>query len=441
MGWMSALITALLFGQNSLAQLPMNFDLGTLSLGIECNFRATSKFSCNDLINDIFSDYKTIVHREDSPGNALVTLSLTDEAGPNGRVIYTYTWKSRESTQLTDWPYSITLDQSAMDEVQLRSTLSMNAATGIQVYLKVTKVSVEDGKMNVSSEPNSNSTSDGSNGGLYQRLAQSPIYIDLDLDGSFSMQGNKPYDSKSTFGGVFPEVGFLKERYKFSTGGFYTNRESSVPTDTGYIHSSIVQKGVGSIFVYSMGEKRKWSVAVFNMMSSDPNSNIDASTTTGAGIEYTAVPFRVTENRELAFRVGGNFNTLNLGQANGLGHVSEQYASVFAKIYFYWVLNQSKFSIKTTAGIEQNLKYRGYEKFNVDGTLGYQINKATKLTASAKYSYTANSLTYPLNPDLSNALQVSQMSGVAGKALNMSLGLEFTIGNIKRKTRDRRWAH
>ena len=118
----------------------------------------------------------------------------------------------------------------------------------------------------------------------------------------------------------------------------------------------------------------------------------------------------------------------------------ESYFGAFAKVYAYWTFLENRATLKLNTGVENNLKYKGYQKYTISGVMSYQLNRSTKVSFISSYNYLTKSLNYPGFPDYSNPLMVQQMTGQSGKSLYMSVSLDVTIGNTLRKSRDRRWS-
>ena len=417
-------------------EVKMNLDAGVTTVFVECNFRATTKILCPDFIRGFYSSYDSVIRRESNEA-ATLSLSVTDEAITADQVRYSFSWKSKDQTQVSDFVLPLILDQTSLDPTSMMNTMIKNAAKGLVLYLDVLTEKTTDGQIVVVYQPKDDGSVDTHKDGFLDRLAKSPLFFSADALGSYSAAGVKPYNSSSITGNTYGELGYSKEKYKIDLTGYYTNRKASIPTTSGYLSNTSITNGYNGLFVYSMA--KHWSVAVIQGGNVDKTSNIDLQTNTSAGLEWSLVPFRSTQNKELAFRVGTTYNTLALEKNNDMGHMSEQYFSAFAKIYFYWVFSDSKVSLALNTGISQNLKYNGYEQYSAGGTLSYQVNRAVRLNFIGGYTYTQKSLTYPGTPDLSNALQVQQMNGQAGGNMSFQVGLDFTVGNSLRKTRDRRW--
>ena len=440
---LTAIIASLLafssFAQAQEAEVKMNLDAGLAPVFVECNFRATTKIICQDFIRGFYSSYDSVIRHEVNEGDAMLSLSVTDEAITADKVRYSFSWKSKDQTQVSDFVLPLILDQTSLDSVSMLNLLIKNAAKGLVLYLDVMTEKSADGQIVVVYQPKDDGSADTHKDGILDRLAKSPLFFSADAIGTMSAAGAKPYNSSSFFGNTYGEVGYSKDKYKIDLTGYYTNRKASIPTTSGYLNNTSITNGFNGLFVYSMA--KHWSVAVIQAANVDKTSNIDLQTNTSAGLEWSLVPFRSTQNKELAFRVGTTYNTLELGKNNAMGNISEQYFSAFAKIYFYWVFADSRVSLTTNAGFSQNLKYNGYEQYSAGSTLSYQVTRAVRLNFIGSFSYTQKSLTYPGTPDLSNALKVQQMNGQAGSNMTFQVGLDFTIGNTLRKARDRRWAN
>jgi hypothetical protein len=74
-----------------------------------------------------------------------------------------------------------------------------------------------------------------------------------------------------------------------------------------------------------------------------------------------------------------------------------------------------------------------------NAVLNYQVNRAVTLNASTFYLYTKESLTFPMNPKLSNPIQATYLTGQSGNTFFVTLGLTIKIGNTRQYIRDRRF--
>ena len=182
-----------------------------------------------------------------------------------------------------------------------------------------------------------------------------------------------------------------------------------------------------------------WSVAMINNTIKNSAANIDLQDTVATGVEWTLVPFRKTETKEIAFRVGPEASFLNLGSANSLGHLSEKSIIAFAQIYFYWVTLQDRLTFTSNVGLSKNLTYRQYYNAAVSGSASFQATRFLSFNVTGSYSYQPKSLSFPQNPDYSNPIKSSFLTGQAGKSFSFSYGVVVTLGNTTLKQRYRRW--
>lgn len=414
----------------------LHLNSGLTSVSVECNFRVTSKTTCNDFVRGFFGNFGSVIQRELDSNQAALSLVLTDETVAAQSVRYNFQWKSKDQTQVSDFTLPLIVDQGMVDEVGLLNLLIKNAGKGLVVFLDVMTQRTDDGQIVIVYQPRDDGSEPKQDSWL-DRLEKSPIYVGLDINGSYKTSGESNLQNTNLNGSAMGSFVYSKDKFKADLSGYYSYKKITIPTSSGTVSGDAAVEGLNSILVYSM--TRRWNVAAINSIHVDPVSNVELNMSNGAGIEWTLVPFRSTENKEIAFRVGSEFNTLRLGTANDLGNVEERYLSAFAKVYFFWTLNDGKTAIKLNAGIDQNLKYNGYQNYSFGSNFTFQLNRTTRLNIGGQYSYAAKTLTYPMTPDLSNPVNVQFMRGQAGRNLNLQIGLNVTIGNSLRKSRDRRW--
>ncbi len=405
---------------------------------VECALRQTTKISCSDFIRGFFADTQSVIAQENSLDKASISLTLFDDADTGSLTKYTFAWKSKDHIQVSDFEYFYSVDQTTLDADQLRDALLRRAAAGVTMYLDVIKIKADEGVLSGSYQTPKNGVDAGEDG-LFTRLQKSPLYFNLGLDGSFRTTGQAPYVNSSL--SVNPDVNvvYLKDRYKIDLLGYFKNTKTSVPSSAGGTLSAQTQsKYVNAVFVYTM--KRRWSVAVIENIGSDTAANTKFFSNTTAGLEWALVPFRTNQNQELSFRVGATNNVMDLNYANQRGNLEERYMTAFARVYSYWSFMENRATLRLSTGVETNLKYKGYQKYNLGATVTFQLNRSTKLSFNGYYNYMTKSLNYPGTPDYSNPLLVQQMTGQAGRSLYSSVSLDITIGNSLKKSRDRRWA-
>jgi len=405
---------------------------------VECAFSQTTKITCADFIRGFFADTQSVIVQENNLDKASINLTLFDDADTGALTKYTFSWKSKDHIQVSDFEYYYNVDQTTQDADQLRDSLLRRAAAGVTMYLDVIRIKADDGVLSGSYQTPKNGVDAGEDG-LFARLQKSPLYFNFGLDGSFRTTGQAPYVNSSLSVNPDMNVVYLKDRYKIDILGYYKNTKTSVPSSSGGTLTGETQsKYVNAIFVYTM--KRRWSVAVIENYGSDTAANTHRFNNTTAGLEWALVPFRTNQNQELSFRVGATNSVIDLDNANERGNLSERYMTAFARIYSYWNFMDNRATLRLSTGVETNLKYKGYQKYNFGATMTFQLNRSTKLSFNGYYNYLTKSLTYPGVPDYSNPLLVQQMTGQAGRSLYSSVSLDITIGNSLKKSRDRRWA-
>jgi hypothetical protein len=424
--------------QAQMPKMDVNLNAGVTPVKVDCLFRQTTKISCPDFIRGFFADIQSVIVQDQSLDGAMISLTLSDDVDTGSLTKYTFSWKSKDETQVSDFETYYRVDQSTLDGDQLRDNLLRRAGAGVMMFLDVIRIKADDGVLSGAFQTPKNST-DTDRDGLFDRLQKSPLYINIGLDGTYRTTGQAPYINKSMSVSPDVEIVYLKDRYKIDLMGYYKNTKASVPSSNGgTLTAENNARHFSSIVVYTM--KRRWSVAVMDNVGMDSAANTKFSNVAVAGLEWALVPFRTNQNKELSFRVGTTHNTLDLNLANERGNFAESYFGAFARVYAYWIFLENKATLKLNGGYEKNLKYSGYEKYNIGGSLNFQVNRSTKLNFIGAYNFVTKSLTYPGVPDFTNPIMVQQMTGQSGKSLYMSVGIDVTIGNSLRKSRDRRWA-
>jgi len=424
--------------QAQMPKMDVNLNAGVTSVHVECLFRQTTKITCSDFVRGFFADTQSVIVQDQNLDTALISLTITDDVDTGSLTKYTFSWKSKDETQVSDFETYYRVDQSTLDGDQLRDNLLRRAGAGVMMFLDVIRVKADDGVLSGAFQTKNTST-DSEHDGLFDRLQKSPLYINIGLDGTYRTTGQAPYINKSMSVNPDFNVVYLKDRYKVDLMGYYKNTKASVPSSNGgTLTAENNARYFSSIVVYTM--KRRWSVAVMDNVGMDSAANTKYSNVTVAGLEWALVPFRTSQNKELSFRVGATHNALALNLANERGNLTENFFGAFARVYAYWSFLENKATFKLNGGYEKNLKYSGYEKYNIGGSLNFQVNRSTKLNFVGAYNFVTKSLTYPGVPDYTNPIMVQQMTGQSGKSLYMSDGVDVTIGNSLRKSRDRRWS-
>jgi hypothetical protein len=429
------LLTMLMSGVNVNAQVDDAENVaGAQKVHISCQFRQTTKISCNDFIRGFFSNYQSVFVEEEFPERADLSLSVMDDVGTGAQTDYYFEWKPKVGQN--PWKYSV--DQSTLDAAALVRVLSDESIHEVLTRFVIKKITVEDGVLTIVYVAPS-SASEQKPDGFFEKLQKSPFYINIGLDGSYRTIGQAPKQTTSM--SVNPDLNmiYLKDRYKVDLYVNYKNSMTSVPTSSGEnLSANVKSQYFRGILVYTFTDHL--SVAVVEHIGADTASNTKLFQNVTGGLEWALVPFRTNENKELTFRIGATQQMLDLNFENQRGNLSEQFTVAFARIYTYWNSADVRTSLRLYGGFEKNLKYTGYEKYNVGATMSYQLNRSTKLSLNALFNYLTKSLTYPAKPDFSNPLMVQQMTGQAGRSLMTSVGIDIVIGNTKKNARDRRWS-
>jgi hypothetical protein len=366
-------------------------------------------------------------------------LTLTDEQEvESAHIGYTFAWDSR----LSDASGSISLPlilSTGLDSISTLNDLVTNASKGLYVYCIVQSQTGANGQTVVIY-----GSPDGANGpspsqGWLNKLSKGPWYINVTGNGSIAKTGESTNTTDVKSASLSAETGYFTDKYKVDTSGSLSYQSEAVPSGTGtQLSAHDLSLNATGLVVYSVG--KDWSVAVINNYERNPGSNINFDENVQSGIEWSLVPFRTTQNRELAFRVGPQFTGLTLGQANDLNHLQEKYMGAFAQIYFYWVAMGDKLTMSLTNTTTEDFQHTNYYNTTLTGNIGYQINSVIGINGSSTYAYEPRSITYPANPSYTNPLQTLFLSGQAGGSYGYSVGLTIKLGNSPRKIHDRRWA-
>ena len=400
---------------------------------VSCVFRYNLKANCIDFKNSFFNEYVKIVERVEKEENSELTLSLTDEQLDATQIKYTFSWtiqapsNNLEANTTPNFHYPLILT-SSIDALSTLNQLTKNAGKGLFVLLNVTSQTIqEDGSVIVvygAQTQNQNPLPQN----WFNRLENSPWYGNLALNGSGSQLGSNG------------ELSYLTDRVKIDVNGVISINSMTLPDGTGGSISGQDKDNIFTeLFVYTLS--KNWSVAVINTSVTETGSNLSKLNELQVGVEWTLVPFRTTENKELSFRLGPEYKTFSLRQPNDLNNTQEKIFGLFAKIYFYWVVLQDKITMSLNAGYDAKFKYKGYDTKSLSASFNYQITRTIGFNASIGYQFSQKSLTYPAKPDFSNPLQSLFLSGQPGSSINYSMGINLRIGNSLRHTRNRRWAN
>jgi len=424
--------------------LPNQSEGGALSRKLRvtanCILRYTTVTNCVDIKNEFFQQQSNIIDRVDSSSNVDLEFTVTDEQIDATHIGYTYKWISHMPETSTEpfIPPPLVLS-TGLDQLSTLTKLRDNASKCLAFYLDiVSEVAGDNNSTTVTYKLPNDDPASPEKPGWIERLANSPYYFNLRVSGSSATQGSKGNTTKQEGFPESLEVAYLKSKFKVDVTGSVSVSKMSLPNGTGgTLSGSDTQKNFSGLTVYSF--TKDWSVAVVNTATIDPGANIRLQNTTQTGVEWILIPFRTTENHELAFRVGPQYTTLNLYTPNILNHVNENYLGVFAQVYLYWVTFRDKLMIGLSGTGTENIQHTNFYQATFAASATYQVNSIIGFTGQASYLIDPQSITFPGNPNYSNPLQSLFLSGQPGSTSNFSFSMNLTLGNSRWKKRDRRW--
>ncbi|MBU6154763.1 MAG: hypothetical protein KGP28_10715 [Bdellovibrionales bacterium] len=422
---------------------------------IDCSFRYTPGVTCNEFKDAFFSDFKNFVIREPSPKESDLELAIVDEIIATNLIGYHFTWTSHiETMKGSNFSYPLSLP-STLDRLSRLNQLSANASKGFSIFLKITSTQIKNDTLILtyaapSSDPGSAPPD------WMQRLEKSPWFISLRGGGQSSENGNDAVFTRNSSGSSSLEVFHIRDRTKVNlNASFNYQRQSLSMGNAGTFTAENFKTYLSGIVVYTLtppgtgitGDKNpgSWSVAVFNSNTTDVGANIQNLNSTMAGVEWTLVPFRTTENQEIAFRVGPEYNSLQLYRPNDLGNVSEDFWRVIAKIYYYWVIFEDRVNLTLGASGEGNLTYWNRSTWSLNGQATFQVSRALSVSGGIRRVFSEQPMLWYPGPDSNsgptNPLQGAFQTGQPGGQMMMNVGITVSLGNTIRKQRDRRWAN
>jgi hypothetical protein len=422
---------------------------------IDCAFRYTPGITCNEFKDAFFSDFKAFVIREQSPKNADLELAIVDEIVAANLIGYHFTWTSHiETMKNSSFSYPLSL-LGTLDRLSRLALLSTNASKGFSIFLKITNSQIKNDSLILTyAAPISDPGSEPSD--WMRRLEKSPWFFSLKGGGAFSENGNATIFTKNTSASSNLEVAYIRDRSKVNLNGNFSYAEQSLSMgNAGTFTAENFKTYVSGIVIYTLSKPRpsengttkpgSWSVAVFNSNTTDSGANIQNLNSTMAGIEWTLVPFRTTENQEIAFRIGPEYNSLQLYRPNDLENVDENFWRAIARIYYYWVIFEDRVNLTLGASGEANLTYRDRSTWSLNGQATYQVSRALSVSAGVRRVFSKKPmLWYPgpnSNPGSTNPLQGAFQTGQPGGQMMVNVGISVTLGNSIKKQRDRRWAN
>jgi len=414
---------------------------GKIQVHAECVFRSTTVTDCPAFKDAFFQLVSSLVERSEVSTGSDLEFSVTDSQIDPNHIGYIFIWRSHMS-KTEESTFAVPLElPTAFDALTTLSKLSLNAVKGLNVFLNIeNETTGENGQLiaTFSSPLDKGDNPKKSKPSWTERLAKSPWYFsgNMYLNGGNSGSGSASTSNTSLSNSS--EAGYFKDKFKiYLTGSYYKTSQSLPDGSGGHITGHDTVKVYTGLAVYSLS--KNWSVAVANTSVTDPGSNVQFANVLDSGVEWTLVPFRTTENRELAIRVGPEYGTGTLLQPNVYDHLTEAYLGAFVQVYFYWVTHQDKLIFSGSVTDTQNFNLKADNRILVNGSIKYEVNRVLGFRVGANYTYKPVSLTYPGNPDYSNPLRTMFLSGQPGRSLSYNASISFTFGNSKKKSSDRRW--
>lgn len=422
---------------------------------IDCTFRYTPGITCNEFKDAFFSDFKSFVLRENAPKDSDLELAVVDEILVGGLIGYHFTWTSHiETMKDSNFSYPLSLP-TTLDRLSRLTQLSTNASKGFSIFLKITNSQIKNDSLILTyAAPVSNPANEPS--GWMSRLEKSPWFISMKGGGAISENGNDAIFTRNTNASSNLEVAHIRARTKVDVNANFSYAQQSLSMgNAGTFTAENFKTYLSGIVIYTLTKPKgsdpdskntgSWSVAVFNSNSTDSGSNIRNLNSTMSGVEWTLVPFRTTENQELAFRIGPEYNSLQLYRPNDLGNVNEEFWRVIARIYYYWVIFEDRLNLTLGASREGNLTYRDRSTWSLNGQATFQVSRALSVSAGVRRVFSEKPmLWYPApdsNPGPTNPLQGAFQTGQPGGQMVMNVGISVSLGNTIKKQRDRRWAN
>lgn len=398
----------------------------TIPIYINCDFRQVS-VDCQEVINGFFSQkgFSAIVKQVDRPEKAWVVLKLSSEMTAAGDEVIHYDWTPIERLPVSKFSYQITL-QAFHDSLSKLNTTILNISPYLNFLLNAVSASATEGRLTTVSTVT---------GTVSEPEKEKPWFISTSVSGRMNNQSQT--SRRSAFGSA--SYNYSADKYRFMVNGFADySKETVSDGQGGELKAENFSRFLSGTAVWSFS--KKWSAAVIVEGGSDPGSNIRSLNEIQTGVEWSLVPFRINENRELLFRVGVSAKSLALNEMNVNGNVKEKFMNAFANIYMYWLFWEGKATVSVNARARTNLKYRGFESYSAGTNFRFQLTKTLDINGGASYGFTAKSITFPAKPDYSNPLQFQLIGNQPGGSLSMNFGFGLTIGNGLKRARDRRWS-
>jgi len=455
--------------------------IAKLSVYISCSVRSlpggiSSTQACADFKLKFYSMIDYYSSRTENEADADLALHLTsDEGDAQGFYRYTFQWVARHSLSkfTDDSSYTIKLNQSldppGDGDDRTITTLVNNsvivdqkaAATpsdylrGMYLYLPIT-MNVGDGNhlITFTLQNKEGTATDAPPPNWQDKLAQSPLYINASIGGSYSSSGTGMQQNTSGSESASLETAYLKDKWEIDATGSYTNVQITVPyynpatgmnsIQTGHLDA----KSFNGMAVYTLSDPNHcmerpsgcFSIAMIQQNSAAAASNYNSASTSAVALEYSLYPIRKKNvNHEFAARVGLANERANLVQANEFNQTNVNFSEAFVQVYFYWLAVKDKLTLSGSLTQGQNLGTQADHVTTISFNPVYQITPSIGLQGSINYTIQPVSMIYPGNPNYENVTQSAFLSSPTGKNISTSLTLTITLGNSVRKTQQKRF--
>jgi hypothetical protein len=432
--WMGYLLGLIALAQNSPPQ-----PGAAPTLYIECRL-VSFPTACVDLVPLYFNN---LIQQSEDKEAATIALTLTDQLLATGELKVTLSFVSKTTPLISIGPFEMSPTLEANQPAHLaQQWLFAWIDQGVLTHFPP-EDRAQTGASGVATQSHDMDLGVGA-AVQSRKFENSPFYLNISLSGqSFSAGKPATATTVNTRSSSLNANGRVLLNYSTprirAIGDVHSGyAESSYPGAAGaQVEASNFTKGFSIMTIYSVA--KRWSVAVIRTSDSNPGSNIQRDQYQSGGVEWTLVPFRVKETRELAIRTTVGQNNKALLAPNDRGNTEERLAYAFAALRFFWMFDEGRAVVNARASAFTVLSLKGYESYSASLDLGYQILRPIRVSVGLTYGYLKRSLTYPAAPDFSNPYQTTFLGGQPGRSLRFSFGMTATLGNRRRQNEDRRW--
>lgn len=423
-----------------------------ITLSIDCGAIRYIGIGCElDIRQQYFSKNTNIV-REDNPEKATIQVKFWDEVIGNSTVLHS-AWSSTDELSVVSFKKDLRFQNE--DNLKKISNIQNLLTSGVMAHLRVISSVNGSGTVTVAYEADAAGETSGTK--KTQAPYTGPFYLSFSVDGYSNKNGIGAKNSDGTLtgenssfnGSVASTVNYSTRKLRLKVDLGANQSASSVPDGSGgVIKSGSKRRSATLLTVYSFGnvdslKPKRWNLVMIGSTNTDPASNVQIRKLVTSAVEYTLVPFRIDENRELRFQLGGAGSDLKLLSPNGRGNTQEKYVSAFTQIYLYWLFagnkeNVNPPSIETSLNASKNLRFAGHYNFGASVSFNYPITKKISFHTSGNYNYSAKSLSYPGRADYTNPAQTQYLSGNSGGDFFIEAGIHITLLNPTLFGQDRR---